>query len=366
MNGSRIILVQTAIADYRDKFIEHCIERSESLQVDFKIFSGLEYFENTTRTSKYIISRNTTKVFRNLFILKRKVLLQALDYFSIFRADVVVCELNPRIINTWVTVWVRRLLGKRTVLWGHAWGRAGRGSKTEWLRNILRKSADALLLYTYAQKGEVIKHIGDGEYYVAPNSLYRLSDLENVYSKHSKSILYVGRLVSSKKVDFLVRSASLFIQENPEVVLEIVGDGTEKSNLMSLAKALGIEDKVLFHGHISDRDQLKTIYSRAFVSVSPGYVGLSITQSFSFGIPMLVSKHEAHSPELEALKENFNGDFFLTDNELSLRDMLHRYYQNREEYCLRSNGVVEDCGARYSVEKMVEGFYASIFGSKPR
>ncbi|MDH8179555.1 glycosyl transferase, partial [Klebsiella pneumoniae] len=75
---------------------------------------------------------------------------------------------------------------------------------------------------------------------------------------------------------------------------------------------------------------LKEIYSKSFVSISPGYVGLSITQSLSFGVPMLVSKDENHSPELEALQTGLNGGFFNTNDPQSLADEILKYFHGRQ------------------------------------
>lgn len=366
MKFRKITLVQTSIADYREKFIDSCFDHAEANKINFTILTGPEYFEQSTKTSERIITNKSTTLIKNKFLLGRKILIQAIPFKEIISPDVVICELNPRIINTWLTLLLRKAFGKPTVLWGHAWGRNGPTSKTEPIRKVLRNLSSSLLLYTETQKKQLEKLTNyNGKIFVAPNSLYLESEIKNVYSEDSGSIVYVGRLVSSKKVSFLIEGCKNFLTQNPQCSLEIVGSGDQAALLKKLAHDRGIGNQVVFHGHISNRETLEKIYSRSFVSISPGYVGLSITQSISFGIPMLVSKNENHSPELEALKPGFNGDFFETDSVESLSKKISDFYEKKAYFSKTSDLIANDCKAKYSVEYMVKGFYDSAMQQKP-
>ena len=105
----KIILIQTAIADYREKFIECLNKKYRSEGVDFKVITGVSYFEETTKTSDYVLSQKNTHTAYNAFLFKRKVLLQVYSFFDVMLADVVVCELNPRILNSWTIIILRRV-----------------------------------------------------------------------------------------------------------------------------------------------------------------------------------------------------------------------------------------------------------------
>jgi len=355
----KVILLQTAIADYRNKFIETLSQKYKENNIEFIIISGEKYFEESTKTSDFVLSLENTKKARNVFLLGRKALLQIYPLREALSADVVVCELNPRILNTWLIVFLRRILRKRVVVWGHAWPRQGQNSKTDFVRSIIRNTAHAVLLYTESQKSDLASKGCNSELFVAPNSLYSESDFSNVFSESSESIIYVGRLVQAKKISLLIKGASRLLKEHPKTRLEIVGTGPETDALQNLCETLGIADKVIFHGHISSHQKLKEIYSRSLVSVSPGYVGLSITQSFSFGIPMLIADNEPHSPEIEAFVPGLNGYFFSSDSPDDLFQKLLKCYQKRDETQKISNKIITDCIERYSAEKMAAGFYES-------
>lgn len=59
---------------------------------------------------------------------------------------------------------------------------------------------------------------------------------------------YIGRLVPEKGVDLLLHALAKL--QNPRWRLMLVGGGTEDANLQSLAKTLGIDDRVTFIGQV--------------------------------------------------------------------------------------------------------------------
>ncbi|HFT1550815.1 TPA: glycosyltransferase [Klebsiella quasipneumoniae subsp. similipneumoniae] len=360
-----IVLTQMAIADYRNQFIRHLVDAMNDRDMQFKIVVGEGYFEESTKTSKFVLSLEETTVIRNSFFFKRRLAFQHLPWRTVLKADILICELNPRIISVWLVLFLRKILNKKTVFWGHVWARKGKESKTEKIRNLMRKASSSLLLYTNNQKQELLNAYGekckkDNEIFVAPNSLYYRKDMMNVLSSKSTGVIYVGRLVSSKKVDVLIKAIPLVCKVEPSIVFHIVGNGEQSNELKKMSGDLGIDENIIFYGHIADHSKLKEIYSKSFVSISPGYVGLSITQSLSFGVPMLISKDENHSPELEALQPGLNGGFFNTNDPQSLADEILKYFHGREYNMFDGEKIVNDCKHRYSVETMVDGVIESV------
>jgi len=64
-------------------------------------------------------------------------------------------------------------------------------------------------------------------------------------------ILGVGRLEYEKGFDLLIR-AFASSEINSEFILRLVGDGSKKNDLINLSQALGVRDKVVFHGWQTD------------------------------------------------------------------------------------------------------------------
>lgn len=350
MNESRVVLLQLAIADYRNAFMRSLVASVPGLEVQV----GEHYFEPTTRTSAVVKSLPGVMCIKNRYF-RGMVAWQSLHWRSVLRAEVVVGELNPRILSTWCVLILRRLLGRRTLLWGHAWPRAGAMSRTEPVRHVMRKLASGLVLYTESQKRELSERYGNGNSIaVAPNALYSVNDME-VAKGVPADFIYVGRLIPSKKVSLLVDAFKLFVAKVPEARLHLVGSGDALEGLQKQVQACSIPN-VEFHGHVVEPKQLMDLYGCCVASVSPGYVGLSITQSFSFGVPMIISRDEPHSPEIECAIEGVNCTFFDSDSPESLAAQMSYWSAGRSERALLSERIAADCRERYSVERMVGGF----------
>lgn len=348
---NNLLLIQVCIADYRNKFIEDLLTYE-----GVKIQVGEKYFEETTVTSAYVKKSKNVKVVKNHFFIKNKICWQSLDWSDVISAKYVVGELNPRILSTWLLLLIRFILCKKTFLWGHAWARVGRGSKTEWVRHLMRKISSGLLFYTNQQRQEFLEEYPsfNKKLVVAPNSVFYRDEMVPV--PLGNNFIYVGRLVKSKKVDILINGFLKYAENHSQGILHIVGSGDQLNHLVEMSSHSAFVDRIIFHGHIAEVQRLKNLYSDCAASVSPGYVGLSMTQSLSFGVPMIISREEPHSPEIEAMIEGFNGSFFETDDINSLALQMEYWVNHVKKSENLSENIVDDCKKRYSVEKMVAGF----------
>jgi glycosyltransferase involved in cell wall biosynthesis len=66
--------------------------------------------------------------------------------------------------------------------------------------------------------------------------------------QRSGDLLFVGRLVSAKGTDILLRAFEKVLKERPQSTLSIVGSGPERESLEQLAGALGVAPNVSFLG----------------------------------------------------------------------------------------------------------------------
>jgi len=65
-------------------------------------------------------------------------------------------------------------------------------------------------------------------------------------------LITVARLAPEKGVDALLNAVGLLAAERDDFELHIVGDGPARDSLRMQARALGIHDRVAFHGHVED------------------------------------------------------------------------------------------------------------------
>ena len=97
--------------------------------------------------------------------------------------------------------------------------------------------------------------------------------------EHKKILLSVGRLTTRKGLkEFVENSLAYIVQQEPDVVLVVVGESPKNSlgaglqtreEILEAAKKNQIENHILFLGVITDNEQLATIYEAADIHVFP-------------------------------------------------------------------------------------------------
>jgi glycosyltransferase involved in cell wall biosynthesis len=354
----RVVLVQTTIPDYRTRFF---IELGKELRGRLTLISG---DEDWNRDVKHAGGVPHIQV-RNVYLCKRQILWQSGVLRQALRAEVAVFGLNPRLLTAWVALLVRKVLRRRTVLWGHAWSRRGIASPTGRIRDAMRRLADGTIVYTETEAVALRSITKTIDVVAAPNALYCTRDLgPRPAGRTPTDFLFVGRLSAEKKPGLLLEA---FIEAqdelSPEIRVVFVGDGQLRGELESAVEAASLTDRVYFAGHVAAVDDLRRFYDRAIASVSPGYVGLSLIQSLGFGIAMLIARDDPHAPEIEAAVEGDNSITFASDSSTSLARALVEVARRREHWVARRHDIAEPIRTRYCIESMVSAFVSALNGS---
>jgi len=80
-------------------------------------------------------------------------------------------------------------------------------------------------------------------------------------------LLFVGRVAHEKNIDFLLRMHVRLLQEVPDALLVIAGEGPAREHLRTLAAELGIVRNVRFIGYLDRHTELNDCYSAGDVFV---------------------------------------------------------------------------------------------------
>jgi glycosyltransferase involved in cell wall biosynthesis len=350
----RAVAILAVLPDYRASFIEQLESMAKDEGIDLFIAAGESQLDSS------VTSDNFSNVYslRNVPLLGRRLLWQKGAYRLSLNADVAVIDLNPRSLSAWIVLIHRKVSGKRVLVWGHVNPRRGESSATAPIRRALRKLSSGVISYTWSDAAQV-RAEGISNVWVAANGLYPAKDLGWNPSTHRFRVLYVGRLVTSKKPELLLRG---FVEALPhlpqDTVLTIVGEGAERGRLEDLTRQLGVSERVEFFGHVNDLLNLQKIYEQALISVSPGYVGLSLTQSLGFGVPMVVADREPHAPEKELLTP-VTGSYFAANDPMDLaRAIIEASSSDNWDH----ENIVRTVSTTYSSTAMAHGFMCALLG----
>ncbi|MFC1782576.1 glycosyltransferase [Planctomycetota bacterium] len=99
----------------------------------------------------------------------------------------------------------------------------------------------------------------------------------------------LGRLEPVKGLNILLESLSILESEGFQWSLEIIGEGSQRKLLENLAKKLGIESKINFHGY--QKEPLKWL-NRCSAICMPSYregLPIALLESMSIGLPAVAS-----------------------------------------------------------------------------
>lgn len=349
----KLVILQTCAPDYRKKFFDQI---SLTLGAGFSLLAGDAYFEPSVKTN---YSGTCLTAVDNHFLLNRKVLIQTGMWGQVFTAKNMVIEMNPRIITNWMILILRRLLGKQTILWGHAWPRGGESSRSDVVRHFMRLLANQIIVYTFQQAVELKNKMPNKVIKAAPNAVMFSDEMVigSMSLEDTNDFIYVGRLTPSKNVRFLVDSFIEHLSKFDEKSkLILVGDGEEMQGIRDVVRNNALEQRIILKGHISDFKVLTKLYATSVCSLSPGYIGLSVTQSFGMGVPMLISRNENHSPEIEAVQEGVNGEFFESLDSKSLIDGMLSFMARKRFWLSQKESIVLSCRENYSIENMAKTF----------
>ena len=280
------------------------------------------------------------------------------------RYETVIAEFNPRILTSILACWSARRRGLKFLWWGHGVrpksGRVDRGIY-RWLAGL----ADGLIFYSTQGAEEFVRlGIPREKTFVAWNSL-STEEIEPLVrpapAEGRTRILYIGRLIAEKKVALLLRGFALAAAHlDPKTVLTIIGEGPEGERLKNLADQLAISGQVEFVGSLYEQSQLAPYFNAAWVSVSPGYIGLSAIHSLAYGLPMLVADTEPHSPEIAAIEDGVNALFFASDDPEALSKAMIELAADRAKQERMSLAARQTVRQHFSIHQMVEAFEEAV------
>ncbi len=248
-----------------------------------------------------------------------------------YRPDVVIAQGSPYEVTTWLLTIIGRIFRIPILLWTH--GLQGEESGVKWMvRAWLFRLSQGLLLYgDHAKRLLMAKGFAAHRLHVIYNSL---DDCEQAavskqitpddceafrrslgVGAQERLICFTGRLQPVKCLPWLLRALHLVVQRGRNVHLVLVGDGSERPVLESLAQELELTKLVHFLGASYDESRLGLVLSASDLAVVPSGAGLSVMHALGYGTPVLIHDEvEEHFPEWEAVKEGETGWFYRYDD----------------------------------------------------
>ena len=108
---------------------------------------------------------------------------------------------------------------------------------------------------------------------------------------HEKIILFIGRLVPQKGVEYLVRAIPLILQQHKDAKFVVVGDGWSRDYLENMVRSAGFGEKIRFLGFISDLELTELTMSADALVIPSVYepFGIVALEGMAAGVPVVAA-----------------------------------------------------------------------------
>lgn len=137
----------------------------------------------------------------------------------------------------------------------------------------------------------------------------------------------VGRLVSRKGFDFLIKSMAKI--KNDKIKALIIGDGPEKENLKKLAESLKVSNRIIFLGSTSEERKFQYLaISDVYIlsSIHEGF-GIVLQEAMQVGLPVIATNNGG---QVDFVKDGESGFLIKFGNEDKMVDKIEQIYSDKE------------------------------------
>ena len=161
-----------------------------------------------------------------------------------------------------------------------------------------------------------------------------------------------GRLVKSKRFDFMLHGAQLVIEQIPETVFLIVGEGAERKQLEKLAESLGVRQNVIFAGLRLDMPQVIAALDICVFTMEDTRGGMVNWEAMASGKPIVCTEGPS-GLQRTLIDSGSNGILVPSDDINSFAKAIVTLIRDPNQRRRMGKEGRKRCEARYDFAKIV-------------
>ena len=189
------------------------------------------------------------------------------------------------------------------------------------------------------------------------NKLYDLKATDTV-------LLFVGRLVKTKNIYFLLDSLKLLKEDNVKFKMIYVGIGPEEKKLKNKIKDYGMQEQIIMAGELSNREILSAVYARADLLLLPSIMDTSSLVRIEAAVNGTAGLFIKDSMVASTIKDNING-YTAELEESKYKDKIKEIISNKKQLKKVSKNAKETLGKTWlSVADELYEEYLKLIGNK--
>lgn len=217
----------------------------------------------------------------------------------------------------------------------------------EWIEKLIMKRSSAVIAVSNSMRENLIgQRISNKKIHVVENILtFPIKTVSREMTPDFK-LIFVGRLSEEKGCRYLIESFTQI--KTPNVKLNIVGDGIERTFLERLTNKLGLTSSVKFLGFQKDITPfLKDADAFVIPSLREGQP-LALIEACCQGLPVLGSR-VGGIPEM--IQHGQNGLLFPTEDSRSIAMMIDLWASQKEHFQIKADDFKDQFQSRFSSER---------------
>jgi len=368
----RVAFLLEWLPEYRVQFFEGLRATLHDDGIDLEVLYANPGAEVAGHRDARSLAWGTTAESRYVRVGQRHVVLQ--DWRQLDgHLDLIVVNEGARLLSNYVLLTRQATGGTRVAFWGHGANldNVTRRPGTELFKKVLYRWPGWWFAYTDGSLDRLVKAGYPREratvVYNSTSSERLRRDVataaEEEIALRSELLLgkrrvglFLGSLRETRRLPFLLEASDRIVEEVPDFVLVIAGEGRERGHIESLARE---RLHVVLTGRV-DGMRKAALLRAAEVMLLPGHIGLNLVDGFAADLPTLTTAVPRHAPEVEYLDNGVNGLILPADS-------------SPTEYAAAVAGVLgqgpqlqtlsrgaRETGRIYTEENMVERFANGI------
>jgi glycosyltransferase involved in cell wall biosynthesis len=233
----------------------------------------------------------------------------------------------------------------------------------EWLHGLVPRRATLLIAQSRSMADD-LEQRHEGRYREKTRTLPNPVDVDAIRARGAEPVrddfnagrphlVSVGRLHHQKGYDVLLPAFARLLESHPSATLRILGEGPDRGELVQQAAALGVRDRIDFHGFVSE--PLPYVAAADLYVCSSRYEGFSnaLAEAAALGVPMVAPTGPAAGDEI-VNERNGRLVQHLSEADLveALTSALATPFDRRQ--------IAEECGQRFSVVAVARKYEAVL------
>ena len=277
----------------------------------------------------------------------------AIPYFPAFVCKLYSIIKRKPLIITWHEVWID--------YWQFYLG--FKGFIGRFIEKIVSRLTKKHIVVSNRTKNRLLQINPKAQVSVVPNAL--MFDIINgARPVHERfDLMYCGRLMPHKGVDYLLKSVRLLKEKFPKIKCLIIGNGPEQKKLHHLAKKLAIEENVFFKNFLPESTDVYSYMKASKIFVFPSILegfGIVVIEAMACGLPIVGVKHRWNASE-DLINENKAG-FVVDRNPIVIAEKVSYLLTHKRSYNkFVGNNISKS--EKYHIEiiaKQIEKIYENI------